>query len=184
MPARVAEAAQHSSHSRLHKTWFHLRWLICCVVVRRENTFLPFVGRQASAKCSVPLGIQTWLLLFPFLFAFQYRLVCQDLQARHPVPLRPITPDPATLCSQGAVCKVKRLEPLLWLQFTSIHSSSYKHCLHVLVFRGQGGITEGLVKGALSVAASAYKALFTGPNCSIQVHHTAQQNISATVMML
>uniref|UniRef100_A0A3B5LAW1 NBR1 autophagy cargo receptor a n=1 Tax=Xiphophorus couchianus TaxID=32473 RepID=A0A3B5LAW1_9TELE len=34
--------------------------------------------------------------------------------------------------------------------------------------RGQGGITEGLVKGALSVAASAYKALFTGPNCSIQ----------------
>uniref|UniRef100_A0A3B5L2H6 NBR1 autophagy cargo receptor a n=1 Tax=Xiphophorus couchianus TaxID=32473 RepID=A0A3B5L2H6_9TELE len=30
--------------------------------------------------------------------------------------------------------------------------------------RGQGGITEGLVKGALSVAASAYKALFTGPN--------------------
>ncbi|XP_015818164.1 NBR1 autophagy cargo receptor a isoform X4 [Nothobranchius furzeri] len=34
--------------------------------------------------------------------------------------------------------------------------------------RGQGGITEGFVKGALSVAASAYKALFTGPNCSIQ----------------
>lgn len=34
--------------------------------------------------------------------------------------------------------------------------------------RGQGGITEGLVKGALSVAASAYKALFTGPNCSVQ----------------
>uniref|UniRef100_A0A673B2T5 NBR1 autophagy cargo receptor a n=1 Tax=Sphaeramia orbicularis TaxID=375764 RepID=A0A673B2T5_9TELE len=34
--------------------------------------------------------------------------------------------------------------------------------------RGQGGITEGLVKGALSVAASAYKALFTGPNCTIQ----------------
>uniref|UniRef100_A0A3P8WE89 NBR1 autophagy cargo receptor a n=1 Tax=Cynoglossus semilaevis TaxID=244447 RepID=A0A3P8WE89_CYNSE len=36
---------------------------------------------------------------------------------------------------------------------------------------GQGGITEGLVKGALSVAASAYKALFTGPNCTIQVHN-------------
>ncbi|XP_067101186.1 NBR1 autophagy cargo receptor a isoform X1 [Osmerus mordax] len=34
--------------------------------------------------------------------------------------------------------------------------------------RGQGGITEGLVKGALSVAASAYKALFTGPSCSTQ----------------
>ncbi|XP_055360302.1 NBR1 autophagy cargo receptor a isoform X2 [Betta splendens] len=34
--------------------------------------------------------------------------------------------------------------------------------------RGQGGLTEGLVKGALSVAASAYKALFTGPNCSVQ----------------
>ncbi|XP_029933250.1 NBR1 autophagy cargo receptor a [Myripristis murdjan] len=34
--------------------------------------------------------------------------------------------------------------------------------------RGQGGITEGIVKGALSVAASAYKALFTGPNCSVQ----------------
>ncbi|XP_061564092.1 NBR1 autophagy cargo receptor a [Cololabis saira] len=39
--------------------------------------------------------------------------------------------------------------------------------------RSQGGITEGLVKGALSVAASAYKALFTGPNCSIQVRCTA-----------
>lgn len=38
-----------------------------------------------------------------------------------------------------------------------------------VVSRGQGGITEGLVKGALSVAASAYKALFTGPNCSVQV---------------
>ncbi|XP_026033893.1 NBR1 autophagy cargo receptor a isoform X2 [Astatotilapia calliptera] len=34
--------------------------------------------------------------------------------------------------------------------------------------RGQGGITEGLVKGALSVAASAYKALFTGPSCSVE----------------
>ncbi|KAL0984183.1 hypothetical protein UPYG_G00138230 [Umbra pygmaea] len=34
--------------------------------------------------------------------------------------------------------------------------------------RGQGGITEGLVKGALSVAASAYKALFTGQSCSTQ----------------
>ncbi|AWP18057.1 putative next to BRCA1 1 protein [Scophthalmus maximus] len=34
--------------------------------------------------------------------------------------------------------------------------------------RVQGGITEGLVKGALSVAASAYKALFTGLNCPIQ----------------
>lgn len=44
--------------------------------------------------------------------------------------------------------------------------------VHIFVFRYQGGITEGLVKGALSVAASAYKALFTGPNCSIQVQHT------------
>ncbi|XP_029540347.2 next to BRCA1 gene 1 protein-like isoform X1 [Oncorhynchus nerka] len=34
--------------------------------------------------------------------------------------------------------------------------------------RGQGGITEGLVKGVLSVAASAYKALFTGQSCSTQ----------------
>ncbi|XP_005725893.1 NBR1 autophagy cargo receptor a isoform X2 [Pundamilia nyererei] len=34
--------------------------------------------------------------------------------------------------------------------------------------RGQGGITEGFVKGALSVAASAYKALFTGPSCSVE----------------
>ncbi|XP_010864850.2 NBR1 autophagy cargo receptor a isoform X2 [Esox lucius] len=32
--------------------------------------------------------------------------------------------------------------------------------------RDRGGITEGLVKGALSVAASAYKALFTGQSCS------------------
>ncbi|KAM6951538.1 NBR1 autophagy cargo receptor a [Aplochiton taeniatus] len=39
---------------------------------------------------------------------------------------------------------------------------------NTLQTRGQGGITEGLVKGALSVAASAYKALFTGPSCSTQ----------------
>uniref|UniRef100_A0A8C2DIM8 NBR1 autophagy cargo receptor a n=1 Tax=Cyprinus carpio TaxID=7962 RepID=A0A8C2DIM8_CYPCA len=32
----------------------------------------------------------------------------------------------------------------------------------------QGGLTEGLVKGALSVAASAYKALFTGQNTPAQ----------------
>lgn len=32
-----------------------------------------------------------------------------------------------------------------------------------------GGLTEGLVKGALSVAASAYKALFTGQSSSTQV---------------
>ncbi|XP_030629716.1 NBR1 autophagy cargo receptor a [Chanos chanos] len=32
----------------------------------------------------------------------------------------------------------------------------------------QGGLTEGLVKGALSVAASAYKALFTGQSSSSQ----------------
>ncbi|XP_062859159.1 NBR1 autophagy cargo receptor a [Trichomycterus rosablanca] len=31
-----------------------------------------------------------------------------------------------------------------------------------------GGLTEGLVKGALSVAASAYKALFTGQSSSMQ----------------
>uniref|UniRef100_A0A3B5L3R0 NBR1 autophagy cargo receptor a n=1 Tax=Xiphophorus couchianus TaxID=32473 RepID=A0A3B5L3R0_9TELE len=42
------------------------------------------------------------------------------------------------------------------------------HPTPVIYSPGQGGITEGLVKGALSVAASAYKALFTGPNCSIQ----------------
>ncbi|KAK6302004.1 hypothetical protein J4Q44_G00280570 [Coregonus suidteri] len=34
--------------------------------------------------------------------------------------------------------------------------------------RDQGGITEGLVKGVLSVAASAYKALFPGHSCSTQ----------------
>ncbi|XP_030610305.1 NBR1 autophagy cargo receptor a isoform X1 [Archocentrus centrarchus] len=39
---------------------------------------------------------------------------------------------------------------------------------HALQPRDQGGITEGLVKGALSVAASAYKALFTGPSCSVE----------------
>lgn len=51
-----------------------------------------------------------------------------------------------------------------------LHNLTTSFSLHT---RGQGGITEGLVKGALSVAASAYKALFTGPNCSIQVQHTA-----------
>ncbi|XP_030195353.1 next to BRCA1 gene 1 protein isoform X1 [Gadus morhua] len=52
--------------------------------------------------------------------------------------------------------------------------------------RAQGGITEGLVKGALSVAASAYKALFTGPNCSVQrgVDPAARQDPSLMAMLL
>ncbi|KAM7381236.1 hypothetical protein PAMA_012198 [Pampus argenteus] len=52
--------------------------------------------------------------------------------------------------------------------------------------RGQGGITEGFVKGALSVAASAYKALFTGPNCSIQrgIDPAARQDPSLMGMLL
>ncbi|XP_028263308.1 NBR1 autophagy cargo receptor a isoform X5 [Parambassis ranga] len=52
--------------------------------------------------------------------------------------------------------------------------------------RGQGGLTEGLVKGALSVAASAYKALFTGPNCSIQrgIDPAARQHPSMMAMLL
>ncbi|XP_053700079.1 NBR1 autophagy cargo receptor a isoform X2 [Synchiropus splendidus] len=52
--------------------------------------------------------------------------------------------------------------------------------------RGQGGITEGLVKGALSVAASAYKALFTGPNCSIQrgIDPATRQDPSMMAMLL
>ncbi|XP_035516899.1 NBR1 autophagy cargo receptor a isoform X1 [Morone saxatilis] len=51
---------------------------------------------------------------------------------------------------------------------------------------GQGGITEGLVKGALSVAASAYKALFTGPNCSIQrgIDPATRQDPSVMAMLL
>ncbi|CAB1415114.1 unnamed protein product [Pleuronectes platessa] len=52
--------------------------------------------------------------------------------------------------------------------------------------RGQGGITEGLVKGALSVAASAYKALFTGPNCPIQrgIDPATRQDPSLMAMLL
>ncbi|XP_077481148.1 NBR1 autophagy cargo receptor a [Stigmatopora argus] len=52
--------------------------------------------------------------------------------------------------------------------------------------RGQGGLTEGLVKGALSVAASAYKALFPGPNCPIQrgVDPAARQDPSLMAMLL
>ncbi|XP_069016244.1 NBR1 autophagy cargo receptor a isoform X7 [Embiotoca jacksoni] len=52
--------------------------------------------------------------------------------------------------------------------------------------RAQGGITEGLVKGALSVAASAYKALFTGPNCSIQrgIDPATRQDPSMMAMLL
>ncbi|XP_061611280.1 NBR1 autophagy cargo receptor a isoform X1 [Phyllopteryx taeniolatus] len=52
--------------------------------------------------------------------------------------------------------------------------------------RGQGGLTEGLVKGALSVAASAYKALFTAPNCPIQrgVDPAARQDPSLMAMLL
>ncbi|XP_058477064.1 NBR1 autophagy cargo receptor a [Solea solea] len=52
--------------------------------------------------------------------------------------------------------------------------------------RGQGGITEGFVKGALSVAASAYKALFTGPNCQIQrgIDPATRQDPSLMAMLL
>uniref|UniRef100_A0A3P8WC11 NBR1 autophagy cargo receptor a n=1 Tax=Cynoglossus semilaevis TaxID=244447 RepID=A0A3P8WC11_CYNSE len=49
------------------------------------------------------------------------------------------------------------------------------------------GITEGLVKGALSVAASAYKALFTGPNCTIQqrgIDPATRQDPSMMAMLL
>ncbi|TNN03294.1 hypothetical protein fugu_000323 [Takifugu bimaculatus] len=48
------------------------------------------------------------------------------------------------------------------------------------------GIREGLVKGALSVAASAYKALFTGPNCSVQqgIDLGAKQDPSMMAMLL
>lgn len=54
-----------------------------------------------------------YVLLFPFfffLFALQCHLVYQDQQAQHPVPLRPITPDPATLCSQGAIHQRVKLD--------------------------------------------------------------------------
>ncbi|XP_024140407.1 NBR1 autophagy cargo receptor a isoform X2 [Oryzias melastigma] len=52
--------------------------------------------------------------------------------------------------------------------------------------RGQGGITEGFVKGALSVAASAYKALFTGPNCPVQrgIDPATRQDPSMMAMLL
>uniref|UniRef100_A0A087YHY2 NBR1 autophagy cargo receptor a n=1 Tax=Poecilia formosa TaxID=48698 RepID=A0A087YHY2_POEFO len=78
-----------------------------------------------------------------------YHPVCPDQPAQHAVPLRRTIRERAKRCSQGAKQQSK---------------TSYA-TISVL---GQGGITEGLVKGALSVAASAYKALFTGPNCSIQ----------------
>eukprot|EP00066_Takifugu_rubripes_P013988 XP_011603254.1 PREDICTED: next to BRCA1 gene 1 protein isoform X1 [Takifugu rubripes] len=57
---------------------------------------------------------------------------------------------------------------------------------NALQLRGQGGIREGLVKGALSVAASAYKALFTGPNCSVQqgIDLGAKQDPSMMAMLL
>ncbi|KAM9411361.1 next to BRCA1 gene 1 protein-like isoform 4-T4 [Salvelinus alpinus] len=50
--------------------------------------------------------------------------------------------------------------------------------------RGQGGITEGLVKGVLSVAASAYKALFTGQSCSTQRVDPASQDASMMAVLL
>uniref|UniRef100_A0A3P9JVJ9 NBR1 autophagy cargo receptor a n=1 Tax=Oryzias latipes TaxID=8090 RepID=A0A3P9JVJ9_ORYLA len=52
--------------------------------------------------------------------------------------------------------------------------------------RGQGGITEGFVKGALSVAASAYKALFTGPNCPVQrgIDPATRQDPSMMALLL
>lgn len=63
-------------------------------------------------------------------------------------------------CSRGA-----NTEPVCTTDTSGPNVTLHMHVLS----RGQGGITEGLVKGALSVAASAYKALFTGPNCSVQV---------------
>lgn len=105
-----------ASHSAV---WLTLLPYISClplwgvigsVEARKERHFCPLCedrklsGFAASAKCSVPHVMRAWyVLLFPFfLFALQCHLVCQDQQAQHPVPLRPTTPDPATLCSQGA----------------------------------------------------------------------------------
>lgn len=98
------------------------------------------------------------------LSALQFLLDSHDQLAQHPVPSRRTPPGPATPCSPGADAE-------------HVHAagpSLPNLTLHVrVVSRGQGGITEGLVKGALSVAASAYKALFTGPNCSVQVGSSA-----------
>lgn len=62
-------------------------------------------GFVASAENSVPsvMCVFACVCCFsPFFSALQFHLVCHDQQAQHPVPLRHITPDPATLCSQGA----------------------------------------------------------------------------------
>lgn len=105
---------------------------------------------------------------FPVLVssALQFLLDSHDQPAQHPVPLRRTPPGPATPCSPGANA-----------EHVHVHAAGPSLpdlTLHVrVVSRGQGGITEGLVKGALSVAASAYKALFTGPNCSVQVGSSA-----------
>lgn len=45
-----------------------------------------------------------------------------------------------------------------------------------------GGLTEGLVKGALSVAASAYKALFTGQSNSTQRRNTDPASKEASLI--
>ncbi|XP_072523209.1 NBR1 autophagy cargo receptor a [Salminus brasiliensis] len=56
--------------------------------------------------------------------------------------------------------------------FTSTHTeapaSAFDTCNSEDPRLRHGGLTEGLVKGALSVAASAYKALFTGQSSSTQ----------------
>lgn len=107
------------------------------------------------------------------LCSLQYHLVCHDQLAQHPVPLRPTTLDRAMHCCQGEpptrplFPSSPGLPSFLFLPESGCLARLYK--TPPLVFRGQGGITEGLVKGALYVATSAYKALFTGPNCSIQV---------------
>lgn len=93
--------------------------------------------------------------------ALQFLLDSHDQLAQHPVPLRRTPPGPATPCSPGA--NTERVHALRRVRTRCNPSRPCGFC------RGQGGITEGLVKGALSVAASAYKALFTGPNCSVQV---------------
>uniref|UniRef100_A0A4W6DII2 NBR1 autophagy cargo receptor a n=1 Tax=Lates calcarifer TaxID=8187 RepID=A0A4W6DII2_LATCA len=105
---------------------------------------------------AVASSVNAWLPPVPPIHSSVNHMLCasQTLDAVTLTPeVVPLPTLPEPLLSPPA---------LLLTQVRDCHST-YSHTSHCSI-----SITEGLVKGALSVAASAYKALFTGPNCSIQ----------------
>ncbi|KAJ7987718.1 hypothetical protein DPEC_G00329400 [Dallia pectoralis] len=96
----------------------------------------------------VPAPVCFLTLPTPYTHSSEAVNVAAQTSPRLSVPIDPCQP---AVCLNG---------PASALETYNSRTSSSLHP------RDRGGITEGLVKGALSVAASAYKALFTGQSCS------------------